>query len=1290
MSDREELLRAARAARAARGDTALSPAAFAAGRTAPAPPGRLRFSLMFFSALADDRPRADAYRLVREAAVAADRDGFDAVWLPERHFHPFGGPYPNPAVLAAALAPLTRRVRLRAGSVILPLWHPARVAEMWAMVDNLSGGRVDLAFGSGWNPDDFVLAPASFPRAKELSREGIEHVRRLWRGEAVAWPNGVGTDTPVRTYPRPVQAELPVWLTALSPATFRAAGANGFHVLTMMLGCTPAELAERTAAYRDARREAGLDPAGGQVTLMLHTYVDPDAGRAESLVREPFLQYLRSSLDLHKLAAADAAALANGQADQVAGFAFERYRATAALFGPPAACDRVLESVHAAGVTEVACLIDFGVPEDRVLESLTHLNRLRERWGGGLVGRVESPRPGVVPVSGLEEAARPTRTGDIAVIGMAGRFPGADDPAALWERIAAGRPAFGPAPAGRAVLPGTSGFAAGVDEFDPLMFKISPLEAEAMDPHQRVFLETVRAAVADSGLSPEAAAGRAVGVFAAVYSPGHRAAVAEAAGGPVPLPDALAVTGGVHAMVPNRVSFVFDWSGPSEVVDTACSSGLVAVHRAVRALRAGECELAVAGGVSLLLSVAESEGLARLGVLSKAGACRPFDAAADGQVRGEGAAAVVLKPLDRALADGDPIHAVVRGSAVNHAGGRSGSPTLPNPARQAACVQAAWRDAGIDPRSVGLIEAHGAGSPAGDLAEVAALATAFGEAGGPPGGCRIGAVKAVVGSLDAAGGLAGFVAAVLALKHATLPGVAGFRDAAQEMDFAAGPLRVASTSADWPAGPVPRRAGVHAYGLGGTNAHVVLEEAPAPAGPRRPHGPPPAFRRRRFPLPTPKPDTPMSPEAPMRTYVEKLRQRAEPPAPAPTAGDDLPARLTAHLGAALADVLKLRPDDLGPRTPFADLGVTSLSGVRFLDRVNREFDLRLGVETVFEHPTLAALAGFLCDRHRPAVAAVLGSPAPPAARPVPPPANPVAAFYDYASRSGLHSFEETYVTLAPFPEIVPGFSWTRTFREPEKYREHYDLTLRRQREMREVFFAPVDFSRAKRVLDFGCGFATDVITLAKKHPHLEAVGYTVSPEQAKAGQSRVREQRLDGRVTVYNRDSGRDEFPGLFDVIFGVEVAHHIEDKEALFGNIGRNLRPGGHLLLVESVANTLAPINLPHIGSYTTPKAEYAAILARHQLRIDEVIDVSQEIANFMEDPHLDATLAAERREADRAGRGDRFRVFEEFNKAWNNYGQALRLGVVLYLLIAARKDTDAPAAELERVNRGHLGADR
>ncbi|MBM7494186.1 acyl transferase domain-containing protein/enoyl-CoA hydratase/carnithine racemase/pimeloyl-ACP methyl ester carboxylesterase/tryptophanase/acyl carrier protein [Micromonospora luteifusca] len=414
---------------------------------------------------------------------------------------------------------------------------------------------------------------------------------------------------------------------------------------------------------------------------------------------------------------------------------------------------------------------------------------------------------------------------DIAVVGMAGIMPKSPDLDTFWRHLAAGHDLVRHVPEDREALladPRTrhlvGGFLDQVGEFDATLFGISPKEAALMDPQQRLFLHCVWSAIANAGHATASLAGTLTGLFVGVSTHDYEDLMT-LDGIPV---RAHMATGLSHAVLANRVSHLLDLRGPSEAVDTACSSSLVALHRAVRALRSGECDTAIVGGVSVLLTPGLFTAFTEAGMLSPHGRCATFDKAADGYVRGEGAGAVVLKSLARALADGDHVHAVIRGSAVNH-GGRAASLTAPNPRAQAEVLTAAHRDAGLDPDDISYLEAHGTGTRLGDPVEIEGIKKAFPvrRAGQQ---LAVGSVKTNIGHLEAAAGIAGLLKALLALRHRHLPPHLHLSELNPHIRLAGTSLTITDQLTAWQA-PV-LRAGISSFGFGGTNAHVVVEQPP--------------------------------------------------------------------------------------------------------------------------------------------------------------------------------------------------------------------------------------------------------------------------------------------------------------------------------------------------------------------------------------------------------------------------------------------------------------------------------
>jgi acyl transferase domain-containing protein len=497
-------------------------------------------------------------------------------------------------------------------------------------------------------------------------------------------------------------------------------------------------------------------------------------------------------------------------------------------------------------------LKEFGLDS---LMALELRNRLAARLGALLPATLVFEHPSlealtdhlarmVLPVEAAAPAReQPLRLAEgepIAIIGIGCRFPGANGPDAFWRLLRDGVDAVTEVPRERwdiddyydpdPAKPGKmntrwGGFLEGVDRFDPRFFRISDREATYMDPQQRLLAEVAWEALEDAGQPPKRLAGTRTGVFIGIS--GNDYALGRLIGSG--RDDAYVASGNALSIAANRVSYLFDFQGPSLAVDTACSSSLVAVHLACRSLANGESTLALAGGVNLLLSPAPTVNCSKAGFMSPDGRCHTFDVRANGYVRGEGVGLVVLKPLSRALADNDPIYAIIRGSAVNQ-DGRSNGLTSPNGQAQEAVLRAAYAQADINPAEVQYIEAHGTGTILGDPIEARALGTVLGPARPADRPCALGSVKTNIGHLEAAAGVAGLIKVALALKHCQLPPSLHFREPNPYIPFAELPLRVQQTLAPWPDSPDgggTAIAGVSSFGFGGTNAHVVLEGPPS-------------------------------------------------------------------------------------------------------------------------------------------------------------------------------------------------------------------------------------------------------------------------------------------------------------------------------------------------------------------------------------------------------------------------------------------------------------------------------
>ena len=444
-------------------------------------------------------------------------------------------------------------------------------------------------------------------------------------------------------------------------------------------------------------------------------------------------------------------------------------------------------------------------------------------------------KPTVAESISTGNTGRETQTDSIAIIGIGCRFPGAKNPEAFWQLLRDGIDAITEVPVDRWNLhdyydpnqgvPGKmstrwGGFLEEVDQFDPRFFKISPRETAQMDPQQRLLLEVAWEALEHAGQVPDKLAGSQTGVFIGISSNDYARLQAGGSSDLMRL-DAYTGTGNAHSIAANRISYLLDLRGPSLAVDTACSSSLVSVHLACQSLRNGECNLALAGGVNIILTPDLTITFSQARMMASNGRCKTFDADAEGYVRAEGCGLVVLKPLADALRDGDNILALLRGSATNQ-DGRSNGLTAPNRLAQEAVIRRAMKNANVEPGEISYIECHGSSTPLGDPIEFEALKAVLMPGRSQEQPCLISSVKTNIGHLEAAAGIAGLIKAVLCLQKGEIPPHLHLKKLNPNISLAGTTFSIPTERQPWPAG-MRRLVGVSSFGFGGTNAHMILE-----------------------------------------------------------------------------------------------------------------------------------------------------------------------------------------------------------------------------------------------------------------------------------------------------------------------------------------------------------------------------------------------------------------------------------------------------------------------------------
>lgn len=584
---------------------------------------------------------------------------------------------------------------------------------------------------------------------------------------------------------------------------------------------------------------------------------------------------------------------------------------------------------------------------------------------------VAPPPSAAVPVGAVVRVAAPVQEDDIAIIGMSGRFPMADTMEQFWGNLVEGRNCISEVPetlwnwrqywTTEKGVEGKSytrwgGFMNDIDKFDPLFFNISNLEAQSLDPQERLFLQTVYHTIEDAGYAREQLSGKKIGVYAGAMWGQYQLYGADTAN-----------AGSSYSSIANRVSYYFNFTGPSIGLDTMCSSSLTTVHLACESLKRGETELAIAGGVNITVHPNKYLFLSKTGFASTEGLCRSYGEGGDGYVPGDGVGALLLKPLSAAERDGDRIYGIIRGTAINH-GGKANAYTVPNPKLQTALIREALHTAGIDPRTISYMEGHGTGTALGDPIEVRALTQAFSEHTDELGFCALGSIKSNIGHLESAAGFAGIAKVLLQMRHRQLVPSIHSEVLNSNIDFAKTPFVVQRTLAPWNQMTlrqdgrdirVPRRAGVSSFGAGGANGHVILEEYVASAAPsaREPEV------KQLFVFSAKNHEQ-------MHAVVRQFLASFEPvAAPVKAAREVDAAQRAAEVMAVIADALGVSAQLLDTDDNWDDLAVDTAAADKLAQRLNQAFDCALAADEVLQ----SANVGQLSARIRSVSAATLDS-----------------------------------------------------------------------------------------------------------------------------------------------------------------------------------------------------------------------------------------------------------------------------------------------------------------------------
>ena len=904
-----------------------------------------------------------------------------------------------------------------------------------------------------------------------------------------------------------------------------------------------------------------------------------------------------------------------------------------------------------------------------------------------------------------------TERDSIAIIGISGRFPQAKNVEEYWKNLKEGRNCITEIPDERwqleeffnpdfqeAMKQGKSyckwgGFLESFADFDPLFFNISPRDAVNIDPQERVFLEECWKALEDAGytstkMSPELR--QRTAVFGGVTKQGfilHKF-----------VNDKHSPNTSFASMV-NRVSYYLDLQGPSMPIDTMCSSSLVAIHEGCEYILQGKGELAIVGGVNLYLHPSTYIVLSLNQMISDSPKKNAFSAGGKGFVPGESVGVVILKSLKKAIKDSDSIYSVIRGTAVNHVG-RTNSYMSPDPNQQAAVIKLALAQNNLDPRTISYIEAAANGSEMGDAIELNALTKVFSNRSGTEGSYKIGSVKPNIGHSESSSGMSQLLKVILSLKNKTLIPTIQSENLNPNINFNELPFKLQMEISEW--SPVkidgfeiPRRAGITGIGAGGVNAHIVVEEyIPEITSVNILTD---IAEQYLFILSAKSLDI-------LEEYVKrwidyfKLNKNTNLENITYTlqiGREDMAYRLAIIINNqdVLLDrlILWLKDHETKDNCYYGDKNTSQRIICKEMDKLIETRDLneisRLWVSgntiqwvDMYKNKILSKVSGlptypfkrrkywinstYDITPYDEAVNTDSGKEY----------VNKAVEFYSYGADSQKKDFQTEYLTFCPFENRIPGFSISRVILNPEKYPAETELMRKKQIEMRQVLFYKEDFSQIKTLLDIGCGYGTDVIQIAALYPHIQTHGYTITGAQAELGNKRINQMNLSSQVKIFNRDSSKDKFSGYYDIVIGIEVTFHIRNKHELFQNISGSLNTEGKLLLMDYITNLKGAIVDHNVEISIPTKAQWADILSKHFLVIDEIIDVSSEIANFLHDEELEENIK------------DLPNVVKDTYRNYANQSVSLDKGWISYCLFKIKKNLNFSESDCFKYNENKI----